>query len=73
MGREKRGSFASNTSGRRNHRHSAEAVTRYINDFKRVQTCLASGEIERIPSATGLSKSLTKEYVDLINEERSAT
>lgn len=52
--------------------HSPEAVTRYINDFKRVQACLASGwEIEKISYATGLSKSLTKEYVDLMNEERS--
>lgn len=52
--------------------HSPEAVTRYINDFKRVQACLSSGwEIEKISYATGLSKSLTQEYVNLINEERS--
>jgi len=52
--------------------HSPEAVTRYINDFKRVYTCLNSGwEIEKISYATGLSKSLTKEYINLINEERS--
>jgi hypothetical protein len=52
--------------------HSPEAVTRYINDFKRVYTCLNSGwEIDKISYATGLSKSLTQEYVNLINEERS--
>jgi hypothetical protein len=52
--------------------HSPEAVTRYINDFKRVHACLSSGwEIEKISYATGLSKSLTQEYVNLINEERS--
>lgn len=52
--------------------HSPEAVTRYVNDFKRVYTCLSSGwEIEKISYATGLSKSLTKEYINLINEERS--
>lgn len=52
--------------------HSTEAVTRYINDFKRVQACLSSGwEIDKISYATGLSKSLTQEYVNLINEERS--
>lgn len=52
--------------------HSPEAVTRYINDFKRVYTCLNSGwEIDKISYATGLSKSLTQEYVNLINEGRS--
>jgi DNA-binding CsgD family transcriptional regulator len=51
--------------------HSPEAVTRYINDFKRVYACLGSGwEIDKISYATGLSKSLTQEYVNLINEER---
>lgn len=52
--------------------HSPEAVTRYVNDFKRVYTCLSSGwKIEKISYATGLSKSLTQEYINLINEERS--
>lgn len=52
--------------------HSPETVTRCINDFNRVYTCLNSGwEIDKISYATGLSKSLTQEYVNLINEERS--
>jgi len=51
--------------------HSPEAVTRYINDFKRVYVCLNSGwEIDKIAYTTGLSKSLTKEYINLIHEER---
>lgn len=52
--------------------HSPAAVTRYINDFKRVHTCLKDGwEVEKISYATGLSKSLTNEYIDLINNKRS--
>lgn len=48
--------------------HSPAAVTRYINDFKRVHTCLKDGwAVEKISYATGLSKSLTKEYINLIN------
>jgi hypothetical protein len=47
--------------------HSPEAVTRYTNDFKRVRECLKSGwKIDKIAYATGLSKSLTKEYVDIM-------
>ncbi len=50
--------------------HSPEAVTRYINDSKRVYACLSSGwEIDKISYATGLSKSLTQEYINLINQE----
>ena len=52
--------------------HSPAAVTRYINDFKRVHTCLKDGwAVEKISYATGLSKSLTKEYINLINNGRS--
>jgi hypothetical protein len=48
--------------------HSPEAVPRYINDFKRFHACFSSEwEIEKISYATGLSKSLTQEYVNLIN------
>ena len=48
--------------------HSPAAVTRYINDFKRVHTCLKDGwAVEKISYATGLSKFLTKEYINLIN------
>lgn len=53
-------------------KHSPQAVTRYINDFKRVHTCLRENwPLEKISYATGLSKSLTQEYINLINEERS--
>ena len=52
--------------------HSPAAVTRYINDFKRVHTCLKDGwALEKISYTTGLSKSLTKEYINLINNKRS--
>lgn len=52
--------------------HSPAAVTRYINDFKRVHTCLKEGwAIEKISYATGLSKSLTNEYINLIKNKRS--
>lgn len=52
--------------------HSPAAVTRYINDFKRVHTCLKDGwAVEKISYATGLSKSLTNEYINLINNKRS--
>jgi len=65
----------------RNHGHSAkrgqqilgmtqEAVVRYANDFKRVRECLKEGwNIEPISYTIGLSKSLTKEYVDMLNEK----
>jgi ribosomal protein L12E/L44/L45/RPP1/RPP2 len=48
-------------------KHSAGAITRYLNDFKRVRECLKDDwPIERISYTTGLSPSLTKEYIDLI-------
>ena len=47
--------------------HSPDAVSRYTNDFKRVHTCLKEGwDIQKITQATALSKTLVKEYVDLI-------
>lgn len=50
--------------------HSPQAVVRYTNDFKRVRECLKEGwSVERIAYTTGLSKSLTTEYVEMINEE----
>ena len=49
--------------------HSPQAVVRYANDFMRVRECLKEGwSVERIAYTTGLSKSLTKEYADMINE-----
>ena len=48
--------------------HSVSAVTRYANDYRRVLTCWKEGwEQSKISAATGLSKSLVKEYLDLIN------
>ena len=48
--------------------HSTNAVVRYTNDFKRVHICLKDGwEYSKIAQATGMSQSLVKEYVDLIN------
>ena len=49
---------------------SPQAVIRYANDFKRVRECLKEGwSVERISYTTGLSKSLTKKYVDMLNEK----
>lgn len=48
-------------------RHSPAAVSRYTNDFKRVHSCLKEGwDLPKITQATALSKSLVKEYVDLM-------
>jgi predicted transcriptional regulator len=50
--------------------HSPEAVRRYVNDFNRVRECLKAGwNVEKISYATGLSKNLTEEYVDMINDD----
>lgn len=51
-------------------RHSKEAVARYIDSFARVRECLKENwDISKISSVTNLSKSLTKEYVDLIESK----
>jgi hypothetical protein len=48
--------------------HSTAAVVRYGNDFRRVRECLkADWDTQRIAFATGLSKSVTKQYVDMLN------
>lgn len=53
--------------------HSVHAVTRYTNDFKRVMTCLKEGwDFMKISSATGLSHSLVKEYIKLIESNGEA-
>jgi len=50
--------------------HSPQAVVRYANDFMRVRECLKEGwSVERIAYTTGLSKSLTQEYADMMNEQ----
>jgi hypothetical protein len=50
--------------------HSPQAVTRYINDFKRIRECLkAKWGIEKIAYTTGLSKKLTEEYVNMIEND----
>ena len=47
--------------------HSPQAVSRYINDYNRVRECLKAGwDTEKISYATGLSKTLTGEYVDIM-------
>lgn len=49
--------------------HSPEAVTRYTNDFRRIQICLREGwELGKISQATNLSKALTKQYIDIMEE-----
>lgn len=55
-------------------KHSTSAVTRYVKDYKRVLTCWKEGMEEvKIRNATGLSKSLIKEYLDLIEQHRQRT
>jgi DNA-binding CsgD family transcriptional regulator len=50
--------------------HSPEAVTRYTNDFRRVQVCLEEGwTIDKISQATGLTKPLIQQYVDIMEEQ----
>lgn len=50
--------------------HSPAAVVRYANDFKRVRECLKERwSPKKIAFATGLSISLTNQYVDLLKEE----
>jgi hypothetical protein len=50
--------------------HSPEAVRRYVTDFRRIQECLKAGwSVEKTAYATGLSKNLTQEYFDMINDE----
>ncbi len=50
--------------------HCTQSVVRYTGDFKRVKECLDEGwPPSKISFATGLSKSLVQEYIDLINED----
>ena len=54
--------------------HSPEAVTRYVHDFKRVHLCLKEGmEFGKIPVATGLSKGLVNQYVDIIDDWKESS
>jgi DNA-binding CsgD family transcriptional regulator len=49
--------------------HSPEAITRYVNDFKRVWVCLKEGwTLEKITTATGLSEGLANQYIEMIEE-----
>jgi hypothetical protein len=50
-------------------RHSPEAITRYVNDYRRVKTCVDSGlSFEQTLYATRMSKRLVKEYLALVQE-----
>ena len=49
--------------------HSPEAVDRYLKDFDRVRFCLKKEmSVEDTSFATGMSRSLVVEYMDLVNE-----
>ena len=49
--------------------HSAEEVEYYVQTLRRVQLCRDSGmALEEIAQATGHSRSLVREYLDLIEE-----
>jgi DNA-binding CsgD family transcriptional regulator len=52
---------------RRTH-HSGEAVDRYLRDYKRVRVLRGKLEAQEIAFATGLSRALVNEYLDLIVE-----
>lgn len=48
--------------------HSEAAVVRYENDFKRVAACRKENlDLEKITFATGMSKSLVKQYLDMMD------
>lgn len=50
--------------------HSPAAVSRYVNDFMRVRECLKEKwDVNKIAFATGLSKKLTEQYVDMIDAD----
>ena len=52
--------------------HSPEAVTRYTNDFRRVQVCLEEAwTIDKISQATGLTQPLIQQYVDIMEEQNN--
>ena len=49
--------------------HSADEVEYYVQTLRRVQLCRDSGmPVDDIPQATGHSKSLVREYLDLIEQ-----
>jgi len=50
--------------------HSEAAVVRYGNDFRRVLACKKEElDLEKTAFTTGLSKSLVKQYLDMMNEQ----
>lgn len=53
-------------------RHSPEAVSRYVKDFKRVYTCLKEGwDIGKITQTTGLSENLSNQYIEMIEKHNN--
>lgn len=55
----------------RDTRHSPEAVTRYVQDFRRVYACLEYGlSVDQTAFTAKMSKKLVGEYKDLIGEKR---
>ncbi len=51
--------------------HSPEAVTRYVQDYRRVFACFSMGlTIDQTSFTTSLSKRLVKEYRDIFRENR---
>ena len=51
---------------RRRRHHSGKSIDRYLRDYKRVKTLMNTHKPKEIAFATGLSLSLVKEYVNLI-------
>lgn len=51
--------------------HSPEAVTRYVQDYRRVYACLSMGlTLDQTSFTTSLSKRLVKEYHDIFQDDR---
>ncbi|MBA7634112.1 hypothetical protein ES703_41691 [subsurface metagenome] len=51
--------------------HSPEAVTRYVQDYRRVYACLSMGlTLDQTSFTTSLSKRLVKEYQEIFQEDR---
>ena len=52
-------------------RHSPEAITRYVKDYKRIHTCLQAGLSPKDTAfAVKVSEKLVYDYINMIQENR---
>lgn len=55
----------------RESRHSPEAITRYVKDYKRIHTCLKAGlSPKETAFAVKISENLVYEYINLLNQNQ---